>query len=395
MIKFDDKIIKIFDERFLIWVSGWADSMFLLYSILDYFQKNKKKTDNFLVITCNHNTRQQSKSDAIFVKEFCDKNNIKCIVANYWSKNIGSDIFFKENNLRKWRHSVFVEYAQKTSSKYLFLWHNLTDRFETTILNMSRWCYLNWFLSMKLVDSHFLDQNIKIVRPLIYLTKQEIFDLCKKYWVPFVQDQTNNDSSVSQRNFVRNKIFPLLENLSHKKKDWTLKFWDSIKNFYNILEKCSKFQKFKLKLIKQLDSWESQRAYELQILDQSLDVFVDLAHYLWFYNNVTDKVLKEIWSFLLKNKSWYKYWNWIYFFISHWKKFLIKTNKKDFWKNKNLWKKLEEWDDFIVRYPKFWDKFKWKTLNKYLINKKIPIFYREFVKIYEKDWKIFYVDCLF
>jgi hypothetical protein len=42
----------------------------------------------------------------------------------------------------------------------------------------------------------------------------------------------------------------------------------------------------------------------------------------------------------------------------------------------------------VLRFPKVWDKFKGKTRNQYCSNQKIPVFWRNFIPVVEKDWKI-------
>ncbi len=442
VFNFDKQFLKYFDKPFVVGVSGGADSIFLLYQIIKYFQDEKKNTDLITVCTLNHGVRVWSESDCFFVKNICEKNGIECVIKN---RNSNDEILFDvdmkedEKTLRLRRHQQFINIVKEKNAQNIFLWHNLTDRFETTILNMWRWCAKSGLLWIKPIDNHFLNQTIKIVRPLIFLPKEKIFKYCEVLWIEYVSDDTNFDSWVSKRNFVRNEIFPFFGQISNKKSNWDWKFWDSVKRFYENLEQIpiiplirgkisgntnqvSSLEKGRLggvclQSIYLVPEWEAEWGYEINYelwitnYELQIEEFIQIAKKLWFYKNVSNNVLDEIVNFLNNSKSWYKYRNGVWFFVSHGKQYLIKNIKKSlFWErtvgktglnwnwqsNLSIQDKIEiDWEDrsWIVRYPNVWDKFKWKTLNKYLINKKIPIFYRSWVKVYEKDGKIKRVDC--
>jgi tRNA(Ile)-lysidine synthase TilS/MesJ len=68
------------------------------------------------------------------------------------------------------------------------------------------------------------------------LTKNEVTEICKKNTIPFITDPTNDDTTTSLRNKLRNKVLPELYELANKKNSTTNSFIGSMKNIYEQLE---------------------------------------------------------------------------------------------------------------------------------------------------------------
>ena len=80
---------------------------------------------------------------------------------------------------------------------------------------------------MKTLQTHYLDKDISIVRPLIFLTKSEIEKSCKLENIPYSIDESNFQTEVSKRNQVRS----ILENMENKEN-----INKSMTNLYNLLD---------------------------------------------------------------------------------------------------------------------------------------------------------------
>jgi len=59
-----------------------------------------------------------------------------------------------ENDLRQWRYKEFQKIIDQNNIDFILTGHNLTDRIESSFMNMLRGSGLNGFVSMK-----FLDEN--------------------------------------------------------------------------------------------------------------------------------------------------------------------------------------------------------------------------------------------
>jgi tRNA(Ile)-lysidine synthase len=120
--------------------------------------------------------------------------------------------------------------------------HNLTDRIESTFLNLLRGANLNGFLAMQVQEDHHLLSGLsaeigtKVLRPLLEITKDEITNICERNKIPFITDPTNKDTTTSLRNKLRNKVLPELYKLANKQTKTTNSFIESMKNIYRQLE---------------------------------------------------------------------------------------------------------------------------------------------------------------
>lgn len=292
----------------IIWLSWWPDSMYLEYIIEKQFWKK-----NILIAHFNHKFRKESDKEEQFLKNYFKKKWIDFVSEVYnW-------IDFRESTLRRYRYDFFKKLGWW---KYnLYLWHNLTDRIETTFLNISRWTWLKWFLNMKKID-----KKNKIIRPLLDMSKKEIQDLCDENDIPYFIDKTNFDNKISKRNLIRNEIFPLFEQL----------WWDFVKNFNTIYQQIEtilpnfNIEKYLIKL--------NDNFYKLILPNKNLDYFVrELFDYFWWYN-FRKWVIYEIIDYINKAKWWwFKRYKDLYFIKKH--------NNIYVWYKLNdleIWQKIKE-----------------------------------------------------
>jgi len=416
--------------KILLTVSGGVDSIFLSCLVYSFFYGKKFSLDNFFVIHCHHWVRDESDAEEKFICDFFSDLAKNLFVSHYLGNKK------TEQDLRKWRYSEFGKIAEKVWADYVLLGHHLNDRVESSFLHLLRGAGISWFLAMKECEKHYLLWNKLVLRPILWINKNYILDFCKTNWIPFMTDESNFDSSVSKRNYLRNEILPLLFELSNKNgNDW-ITFLESMQNVYLDIENWVWFDSFDLQnyvdkwILKKKSVckyWDAKWNYQLVYGDKkdwllTANLLAWVLRVLWVTQNITKKILEELVFFLWKKESWYKYWNGVYFFISHWQIYLINA-EKDFWQNFEFWKKVsqklfgEDWLfvwrvidwknivnfdsynlqiskkylDWKIRYPKFWDFYKWKTWNKWCINQKIPVFWRKFIPVLELDGKIVFV----
>lgn len=385
------------DTKILVAVSWWPDSMLTSVLIYEYFLENKLNLDNLFFIHCNHKTRVETDNEEKFIRSFFDGLNLN--VCKYsWSDKW-------ENTLREWRYSEFNDIIKKNKIDFLVTWHNLTDRIESTFMNMCRGAWLNWFLSMKFIDENNLIDWAKILRPLLSFTKKQIEKFCDNLNIPYVVDHTNFDQETSFRNKIRLSILPQLAEISNRN-DWiSCSFFESMNQIYSDIEsKQDKLDIWNFIEIKKSPYRNADFAFLRDIPFWFIDENILLAVLRKFniYLDVTRNTLDDFLQFFHKAEQWYKYINWAYFFISNGKIYIIKA-KQNFWEkyiekemiidkmwNVEIWKNIVNIssNEFVwktLRYPKMWDKFWSKSWWKYCINKKIPIFWRNFVPVIV-DW---------
>ncbi len=186
-----------YGETVIVGVSGGPDSMCLLNLLIEA----RKALD--LKIVCahvNHNVRKESSEEKIFVEKYCQKNNI---IFEYMKiEEYGDDNF--HNEARSKRYSYFGSLIKKYHARYLFMAHHGDDLMETILMRIVRGSTLKGYSGFSKVVN--MGEYV-ILRPLIDVTKEEIYNYDKKNKIPFVTDKSN-EKDVYTRNRFRKYIVP-------------------------------------------------------------------------------------------------------------------------------------------------------------------------------------------
>lgn len=186
------------DESIVVGVSAGPDSMALLH----YLMKNSKY--NIICAHINHNVRKQSKYEEMYLKKFCQENNITFEVThldNYTENNF-------EAEARKKRYAFYEKILNKYNSKYLFLAHHGDDLIETVLMKIARGSNIEGYAGIKEIS--FYKNSFYIIRPLLKYDKKNIINYLKENKIKYYIDKTNKSSKYT-RNRYRKKILPILK----------------------------------------------------------------------------------------------------------------------------------------------------------------------------------------
>ncbi len=185
------------NEVYVIGVSTGVDSMVLLNLAIE---------NNLNVVVChiNHNKRESSKKEEIFIKDFCNKNNIKLEILQF---NYTQNNFQQEARIA--RYNFFYNTAIKYNATSILTAHHSHDNVETILMNILRGANLKGYSGI----SNSSLNNILIKRPLITFNKNEIYEYANTNNITFFEDESNIDNSFL-RNNIRNNILPLLNDIN-------------------------------------------------------------------------------------------------------------------------------------------------------------------------------------
>ena len=86
--------------------------------------------------------------------------------------------------------------------------HQLDDQAETVLLHLLRGDSLRGLGGM--APKRALADGVRLIRPLLPLTREEVLTYVKVHDLPWREDRTNRDPKFT-RNWVRREILPLLE----------------------------------------------------------------------------------------------------------------------------------------------------------------------------------------
>ena len=202
VLKFVDQYkLIVFGDKILVAFSGGPDSVFALNFLKKYIRKFKTE---LVAVHFNHGLRgEESDTDEKFARDFCEANSIKIEIEKL---NVKS--FAKKNKLsieeaaRKLRYENLESIAKKLKCDKIVTAHNQSDNTETILMNLFSGTGLSGLAGIPI-------QRGKIIRPLLCLAKQEVLEYLQTEKIPFRID-SSNFSNDFKRNFVRNRILPLV-----------------------------------------------------------------------------------------------------------------------------------------------------------------------------------------
>ncbi|MCL1999337.1 MAG: tRNA lysidine(34) synthetase TilS [Turicibacter sp.] len=190
----------------LVGVSGGADSVFMLHSLL-----NLRDFFGITLHVChvNHNLRgKDAENDADFVKNLCKLLNLPF---HYLSVQVtrGESV---ENAARNARYNALFQVAERIEASKIALGHTMDDNAETLILRLARGTGLAGLCGIPPVRPH---ETISIVRPLIEVERLQIEQFLAAHNLDFRTDLSNFNKNF-YRNRVRLDIMPKLQTLNPK-----------------------------------------------------------------------------------------------------------------------------------------------------------------------------------
>lgn len=184
------------DEALVVACSGGPDSMYLLHLL---------STLGYKVVCAhvNHKYRKESDQEYIFVKEYCESLNIIFEGVELDGYSTGNFELYARN----FRYSFFAEIIKKYHARYLFTAHHGDDLIETILMRITRGSSLKGYSGF---STKTIRDDYTIVRPLVYLTKDDILEYNDENKIPYVHDYTN-DLDDYTRNRFRHKVLPFLK----------------------------------------------------------------------------------------------------------------------------------------------------------------------------------------
>jgi len=213
----------------VVGVSAGPDSMALLYILSEL---RKKINFKLVVAHVNHNVRKESFEEEEFLSNYCREHDI--IFESMIIEKYGDDNF--HNEARNIRYNFYRSLINKYSANYLMTGHHGDDLIETILMRIVRGSTIKGYSGFnKIVDM----KSYKIVRPLIYLTKDELEEFDKLNNIPYRIDKSNF-KDVYTRNRYRKYILPALKKEDkdvHKK---FIKFSETLQEYDNFINRVTK-----------------------------------------------------------------------------------------------------------------------------------------------------------
>jgi len=204
------------NKKIAVALSGGCDSLSLTLAL-------KNIGIDILAILVNHHLRKEADEEIVKTIKILKKFNIKYVVQN-WDGKYKNNL---EADARNVRYNLLLKTCKNKKINILCIGHHADDQIETFLINLARGSGLDGLCSMPFEKKI---NNIRIIRPMIDLTKQD----CKNYLlnlkIKWCEDKSNFDLK-----YKRNKLRFLLNEIEDKNLI-TKRILQTIKTFQEVKE---------------------------------------------------------------------------------------------------------------------------------------------------------------
>lgn len=185
--------------KFVIGVSGGADSMLLLYAF-------KQLEISCFVVHINYGLRGvESDKDQELVEQMSFEWGFECCSVRLNTEEVQTGNF--QNWARNERYKIFEDIAEEVKADAVVIAHHQDDQIETIIQKLFRGSSPESWTGMREWDA-------PLFRPMLEFSKEDILAYCDETSIPYREDASNSDPKYS-RNFIRgefsekmNSLFP-------------------------------------------------------------------------------------------------------------------------------------------------------------------------------------------
>jgi tRNA(Ile)-lysidine synthase len=200
-VSLNSDVLKLLKQgKNLLAFSGGSDSSALFHLLLEHGV-------DFDVIHVNYNTREQSHDEQQHVEKLSKQNHKK-----YFVKSVTLPSSNFEHRARSLRYTFFDEIIQKESYTNLITAHQLNDRLEWFLMQLSKGAGLPELLGMQSVTKK---DNYHIVRPILHVNSEEIMNYLQTNTIKYFMDQSNTDTYFKRNHFREHYSNALIHDYSH------------------------------------------------------------------------------------------------------------------------------------------------------------------------------------
>lgn len=182
-------------------VSGGKDSVLLAHLL-------KSSGFNFAIAHCNFLLRgEESQRDQDFTSNLAERLQVPFFLTEFNTK-----IYADKNSIsiqmaaRELRYNWFEEIRAQHHFDVIALAQHQNDSIETILLNLTR--------GTGIAGMHgILPKNGKLVRPMLFLSRENIDEICAEEKLDFVEDSSNTSVKYA-RNKIRLEVVPKLKEIN-------------------------------------------------------------------------------------------------------------------------------------------------------------------------------------
>ena len=262
-------------ERIHIAVSGGIDSIGLLIALCKAVSEDQE-------IVAHHVKHNVSSNTQVWAN-FVEQTTLQA------KKDFDVNITYLEHNLdlseqksnfesvaREMRYNAII--ASMTQGEHLYVGHHADDQVENVLMNVLKGRGLKGITSLRATSNM---KGIVVKRPFLSVEKKEVEQYIKDAGYSNIHDESN-DSSDYDRNFVRNKVVPLVLNRFPAVKKAVMATYHSLLSTDMAMEELV-----------------ADKVEQLKVGEDTYDVKA--------FNQLSHQVQKECLMYILRKKHFYRY----------------------------------------------------------------------------------------
>jgi tRNA(Ile)-lysidine synthase len=175
-------------EKMALAVSGGPDSM-AMADIIWQFAKDQKISLH--ILTVDHGLRDNAKAEAQMVADWVGSKKSERLKHKIlkWEEDKPDTAIMEA--ARSARYELMAEYCSQHDIEHLAVAHHQDDQAETFLIRLAKGSGLDGLSAMQ--DIRDLNENLKILRPFLTVTKEELIKYCDDHKIPYVHDPSNDN----------------------------------------------------------------------------------------------------------------------------------------------------------------------------------------------------------
>ncbi len=214
----------ITDKAIVCATSGGVDSVCLLHILKDLGYK-------VILAHVNHNKRPESEMEMRAMEQLSIDLSIPFEYLSYHYDE--ADNF--HNQAHNARYDFFKDVCVKHNTNVIATAHHLDDQIETVLIKIINGSNLYGYGG---ISPYYEEDGFRIIRPLLFSTKEMLYDYAKNNSYQFFEDSSNSEDDYL-RNRVRHHVVPFLKENSNDIYNKITSYSNQIKEAFNFIRGLS------------------------------------------------------------------------------------------------------------------------------------------------------------